>query len=155
MSAEALIQPVYEPPVAPHHNSKLVYAGIGFAVGAFALGGAALGVSLAQPHVSPAQARSYASSAATAAKTQAVAQASRNNAAAVSSLSGLKAQITNLSQQKLPQMGVCFNYDTQSNSDNSATWVTDVTVTAPTNTNGVLSCAVGNFVSLTPASAHN
>lgn len=154
--SESVVQPVYEPqkPQAPQapNSMKFVYAGIGVAL---ALGGAALGFSLAQPHVSAAQARAYASSAATAAKTQAIAQASRNNTAAVSSLSGLKAQITNLSQQKLPQMGVCFNYDTQTSTDGSSTWVTNVTVTAPTKTNGVLSCAVGNFVPLTPASTHN
>jgi sRNA-binding protein len=157
MSESTITQPVYEPQEPqPPVSKKFVYAGVAVGAVALALGGAALGISLSQPHVSPAQAQAYANSAASAAKAQAVAQASRNNAAAVSSLSGLKAQITNLSQQKLPQMGVCFNYNTQSSSDGSSTWVTDVEVTAPTNTNGVLSCTTGDFVSLTPTvPAHN
>ena len=143
--SEAITQPVYEPqaPQAPVSSMKFIYAGVAVGAVALGLGGAALGVSLAQPHVSPAQVRAYANSAASNAETQAVAQANSNTSAA------------------LPQMGVCFHYNTQSGTnyyDNSSTtWVTDVEVTTPTNTNGVLrSCSTGTFVSLTPtAPAHN
>jgi hypothetical protein len=137
--SEAISQPVDDEPQPPP-NSKLVYAGIGVAVGALALGGAALGISLAQPHVSPAQAQAYAGSAGSSALTQANHYTSND--------------ITNLNKKQLPQMGVCFNYDTSTDEDGSV-YVSSVDVTAPTSTNGVLSCPTGTFISLTPTTASN
>ena len=61
MSESTITQPVYEPqePQAPV-SKKFVYAGVAAGAVALALGGAALGISTSQPHVSPAQAQAYA-----------------------------------------------------------------------------------------------
>lgn len=127
MSETTMMQPVDGESQAPEHNSKLLYAVGGLGLVAVALGGTALGLAIS--------AHTFASNA---------------NTTAVSSINNLQGQVSNLSQQKIPQMGICFSYTWQTDADGS-TYVTGVNVTAPTSTNGVLSCSSGSFISLTPA----
>lgn len=57
----------------------------------------------------------------------------------------------NAANINLSSIGYCFNYDTQTSG--TSTWVTDVTLYAPTDTNGTQSCPTGSFVPLQPVSS--
>ena len=52
----------------------------------------------------------------------------------------------------LNRLGYCFNYNTQTSTDGTTTWVTGVYLNPPNEdkASGALSCPSGSFVSLTP-----
>ncbi len=55
----------------------------------------------------------------------------------------------------LGNVGYCFNYTTFDNQTTNESYVNSVSLTAPVNTNGTLSCPNGTFVPLQPTTSPN
>ena len=59
----------------------------------------------------------------------------------------------NAANINLSNIGYCFAYNTFNDTTDSYTWVTSVSLYAPTDTNGTQSCPTGTFTPLQPTTA--
>ena len=59
----------------------------------------------------------------------------------------------NAANINLSGIGYCFGYNTFSDATTNYTWVTSVSLYAPTDTNGTQSCPTGSFTPLQPTSS--